>query len=84
LLSLQASGRDATHTATAPPENGNKTADVNVKNFDRSLTTVVRAQNDASKTANITDSISVEKGDNAIATIDISAICCNSIIAFFY
>jgi len=28
---------------------------INVKNFHRSLTTVVRAQNNTSKTANITD-----------------------------
>ena len=39
------------------PENGNKTAKVNVKDFHGILTTVVRAQNDASKTANITLSI---------------------------
>ena len=37
--------------------NGNKTAKINVKNFHGSLTTVVRAQNDTSKTANITDTI---------------------------
>ena len=30
---------------------------INVKNFHRSLTTVVRAQNDTTKTANITDTI---------------------------
>ena len=36
-------------------KNGNKTAKNNVKNFHGSLTTVVRAQNDTSKTANITD-----------------------------
>jgi len=36
-------------------KNGNKTAKINVKNFHGSLTTVVRAQNDTSKTANITD-----------------------------
>jgi len=30
---------------------------INVKNFRGSLTTVVRAQNDTSKTANITDTI---------------------------
>jgi len=34
-----------------------KTAKINVKNFHESLTTVVRAQNDTSKTANITDTI---------------------------
>jgi len=34
-----------------------KTAKINVKNFNGSLTTVVRAQNDTSKTANITDTI---------------------------
>jgi len=34
-----------------------KTAKINVKNFHGSLTTVVRAQNDTSKTANITDTI---------------------------
>jgi len=34
-------------------KNGNKTAKINVKNFYGSLTTVVRAQNDTSKTANI-------------------------------
>jgi len=38
-------------------ENGNKTANINVKNFHRILTIVVRAQNDTSKTANITDAI---------------------------
>ena len=38
-------------------KNGNKTAKINVKNFHGSLTVVVRAQNDTSKTANITDSI---------------------------
>jgi len=38
-------------------KNGNKTAKINVKNFHESLTTVVRAQNDTSKTANITSSI---------------------------
>jgi len=35
-------------------KNGNKTAKINVKNFRGSLTTVVRAQNDTSKTANDT------------------------------
>ena len=35
----------------------NKTAKINVKNFHGILTTVVRAQNDTSKTANITDTI---------------------------
>ena len=35
----------------------NKTAKNNVKNFHGSLTTVVRAQNDTSQTANITDNI---------------------------
>ena len=30
-------------------QNDNKTANINVKNFHRSLTTVVRAQNDTSK-----------------------------------
>jgi len=39
------------------PENGDKTAKINVKNFHGSLTTVVRAQNDISKTANITFSM---------------------------
>jgi len=34
-------------------KNCNKTAKINVKNFHVSLTTVVRAQNDTSKTANI-------------------------------
>ena len=38
-------------------KNGNKTAKINVKNFHGSLTTVVRAQNDTTKTANITDTI---------------------------
>jgi len=33
---------------------------INVKNFHGSLTTVVMAQNDTSKTANITDTISIE------------------------
>jgi len=38
-------------------QKGNKTAKINVKNFHGSLTTVtvVRVQNDISKTANITD-----------------------------
>jgi len=31
------------------PKNGNKTANINVKNFHRSLTTVVRAQHENSK-----------------------------------
>jgi len=30
---------------------------INVRNFRRSLTTVIRAQNDTSETANITDTI---------------------------
>jgi len=38
-------------------QNGNKTAKNNVKNFLGSLTTVVTAQNDTSKTANITYTI---------------------------
>jgi len=38
-------------------KNGNKTAKINVKTFRGSLTTVVRAQNDISKTENITDTI---------------------------
>ena len=38
-------------------KNGNKTAKINVYNFLGSLTTVVRAQNDTSKTANITYTI---------------------------
>jgi len=38
-------------------KNGNRTANINVKNFHRSLTTVVRAQSGTSKTANITDTI---------------------------
>ena len=38
-------------------KNGNITAKINVKNFHGSLTTVVRAQNDTSKTANISFSI---------------------------
>jgi len=38
-------------------KNGNKTAKINVKNFHESLTTVVRAQNDTTKTANITYTI---------------------------
>ena len=41
----------------AAKKNGNKTAKINVKNFHGSLTTVVRARNDTSKTANITDTI---------------------------
>jgi len=35
------------------PEKCNKTAKISVKNFHGSLTTVVRAQNDSCKTANI-------------------------------
>ena len=38
-------------------KNGSKTAKINVENFHGSLTTVVRAQDDTSKTANITDTI---------------------------
>ena len=38
-------------------KNGNKTSKINVKNFHGSLTTVVRAQIDTPKTANITDTI---------------------------
>ena len=38
-------------------EYGNKTAKINAKNFHGSLTTVVRAQNDTPKTANITCTI---------------------------
>ena len=38
-------------------KNGNKTTKINVKNFNGTLTTVVMAQNDTSKTANITDTI---------------------------
>jgi len=38
-------------------KNGNKTAKIKFKNCHGSLTTVVRAQNDTSKTANITVSI---------------------------
>jgi len=41
----------------AQQKNGNKTAKINVKNFHGSLTTVVRAQNDTTKAANITDTI---------------------------
>ena len=37
-----------------------KTAKITVKNFHGSLTTVVRAQNDTSKTANITDTIPLQ------------------------
>ena len=39
------------------PKNGNKAANINVKNVRGSLTTVVMAHNDTSKTANITDTI---------------------------
>ena len=38
-------------------KNGNKTAKINVKNFHGCLTTVVSAQNDTTKTANITCTI---------------------------
>jgi len=41
----------------AQQKNGNKTTKINVKNFHGSLATVVRAQNDTTKTANITDTI---------------------------
>jgi len=44
-------------TGTCGSKNGNKTAKINVKNFHGNLTTAVRAQNDTSKTANITFSI---------------------------
>ena len=40
-------------------ENGNKTAKINVRNFHGSLTTVVMAQNDTSKTANIFFSVGI-------------------------
>ena len=43
-------GQQSTYT-----KNGNKTANVNVEKFRRNLATVVKAQNDTSKTANITD-----------------------------
>jgi len=46
------------------PKDGNKTGNINVKNFHRSLSTVVGAQNDTSKTANITDTIFNKKSDN--------------------
>jgi len=42
------------HRMTA---HGNKTAKINVKNIHGSLTTVVRAHNYTSKTANITDTV---------------------------
>jgi len=58
------------------PKNGNKTANINVKNFHRSLTTVVRAQHDTSKTANQLIQCSIEKDDNTVAVSDILAICC--------
>ena len=38
-------------------KNGSKTAKINVENFHGSLTTVVMAQNDTTKTANIPDTI---------------------------
>jgi len=38
---------------------------INVKNFHRSLTTVVRAQNDTSETVDITDTIFNRKSDNS-------------------
>ena len=43
------------------PENGNKTAKINVINFHRNLTTVVRAQNDTSKQQISTDTVSIKK-----------------------
>ena len=43
----------AQHRAANRP-NGNKTTKISVKNFRESLSTVVRAQNDTAKTANIT------------------------------
>jgi len=51
---------------------GNKTAKINVKNFHGS----VRAQNDTSKQQISTDTGFNKKGDNTIAAIDMSAICC--------
>ena len=45
---------------------GNKTAKNNVKNFHGSLTTVVRAQNDTSKTANITDTMFDSTSDGVL------------------
>jgi len=50
-------------------KNDNKTANINVKNFHRSVNTVIRAQNDTSKTANVIDTIFNRKGDNNIAAI---------------
>ena len=65
-------GRAGQHLACAPPgpnveppltsrhrmtAHGNKTATINVKNIHGSLTTVVRAHNYTSKTANITDTV---------------------------
>ena len=52
--SMTAKAAIAQHRAA---KNGNKTANSNVKNFHGSLTTVVRAQNDTTKTANITYTI---------------------------
>ena len=43
-----------------------KTAKINVKNFHGSLTTVVRAQNDTSKTANITDTMFDSTSDGVL------------------
>ena len=48
---------EATLAQHRTAKSGNKVAKINVKNFHGSLTTVVRAQNDISKTANITDTI---------------------------
>jgi len=55
-------------------QNGDKTANIKVKKFYRSLTTVLKAQNDTSKIANITDAI-FNRNKVIIAAIDISSTC---------
>ena len=78
------------------PENGDKIAKIDVKNFRGSLTTVVRAQNDTPKTANITDTIfdnvNILKTPSLVRAIPvcsiengISDICCfRGVILSFY
>jgi len=72
---LLISDRGGRNTWSTYSKNGTKTADINVKNFHRSLTTVVRAQNDTSKTANITDTIFNITSSSAVAERPHDALC---------
>jgi len=75
LTSLLVSDRGGRNTWSTYSNNANKSANINCKNFHRSLTIVVRAQNDTSKLQISLIPFSIEKGDN-FAAIDISAIYC--------